>query len=121
MKIRMFSFVSFLIILFLATNSHAGSLKISKDDFGEQWPFSVSEGTLSCTAPSTVTFKANGVKYAVNGIARGAGYADIIPIWIEDEKIRKDLQKAFPDQKIDDMVPNVNIGPIIQKGLSLCK
>lgn len=76
------------------------------------WPFTVPEGTLLCApygvggSQQSVTFVANRVMYAVNGTAKGAGqFEDIESIW-----------KANPE------IPGtkVNIGPVLEKGLSLC-
>ena len=60
---------------------------VSQVDYGEDWPFSVKEGVLSCD-PSRrgggrldVVFTTGGVSYALNGTARGSGdYAEIDPI-----------------------------------------
>lgn len=76
------------------------------------WPFTVPEGTLLC-APygvggnqQSVTFVANRAMYAVNGTAKGTGqFEDIDSIWKENPDI--------PGTK-------VNIGPMLEKGLSLC-
>jgi len=94
--------------------SHAGSAQVSQSDFGSNWPLTVSKGTLSC-APlggdlGIVTFSENGKTYAVNGLAKGRakqnGWRAIDEIW-----------KANPS------VPGtkINIGPLIDRGLSLCK
>lgn len=83
---------------------------VSKDDLGEAWPFSVSEGVLDCEGSGgvgAVTFEANGTTYAVNGVAKdqGAG-ADIEEIWLDDPTI--------PGAK-------KSISPIIDRGLALCE
>jgi hypothetical protein len=72
---------------------------------GNQWPFTVADGTVRCENGLWVTFAAEGHRYAVNGTARTqSDYPDIDPIWapgtIEGTK--------------------VNIGPIIDIGLDLC-
>ena len=77
------------------------------------WPFTVSEGTLLC-APygvggnqQSVTFVANRRMYAANGTAKGTDqFEDIDAIWKDNPDI--------PGTK-------VNIGPILDKGLSLCR
>lgn len=87
------------------------TLKVS--DFGDAWPFKVPEIVLSCTLLDgrlhLVTFTAGGKTYALNGTARNLakekGWADIDEIWRDDP--------AGHGIK-------VNVGPIIDKGLSLC-
>lgn len=61
-----------------------GSVRVSRADFGDEWPLTVEEGILACDADA-VTFIANGVVYAVNGTAetRGGG-VDIDPIWADN-------------------------------------
>lgn len=76
------------------------------------WPFTVPEGTLLC-APygvggnqQSVTFVANRTMYAVNGTAKSTGqFEEIEAIWKDNPEI--------PGTK-------VNIGPMLEKGLSLC-
>lgn len=75
---------------------------VSADGFGRAWPFTVDEGVLSCESlgpASAVTFMApDGTEYGVNGTALSKGYPRINPI-----------QRRGAD-----------IGPIIDRGLSLC-
>jgi len=52
----------------------------------------------------SVTFKAGGDVYAVNGLAKGQGFKDIEPIWADDPETGS----------------KKNIGPIIDRGLALC-
>lgn len=52
----------------------------------------------------SVTFKARGDVYAVNGLAKGQGFKDIEPIWADDPETGS----------------KKNIGPIIDRGLALC-
>jgi hypothetical protein len=119
MKLKnIFLFIVFSITL-LASNANAKSITISKENFGNSWPFTVSQGELSCSGNS-VTFKANGKTYAVNGTAKSRGYAPINEIWKDDEKMIKILKESFPGEDIGPP-PKINIGPIIDKGLSLCK
>ena len=95
------------------STAYAGSARVTQSDFGSNWPLTVSNGTLSCSPLGDlgiVTFSANEKTYAVNGIAKGRakqnGWRPIDEIW-----------KANPT------VPGtkINIGPLIDKGLSLCK
>jgi hypothetical protein len=66
----------------------------------------VPQGILGCTQPpfpGAVTFNVNGKVYGVNGSARDSGYPNVTPVW-----------KAPPGG-----LP-VDIGAVIDKGLSLC-
>jgi len=82
-----------------------GSLYVSASDFGDEWPLTVTSGTLRCEAPSVVVFSAGGVEYGVNGMATTQGYPEIDPIWADDPS---------------EYIPKKNIGPLIQRGLELC-
>lgn len=58
---------------------------------------------LGCTKPQSVTFNVNGTLYGVNGAAIDHGNQPVDPIW----------KTASPG-------PRADLGPMIQKGLSLC-
>lgn len=80
---------------------------VSSTTFQGEWMLTVDSGELLCETPNTVIFIApDGTKYAVNGIAKSRGYADIQPIWKDNPQI--------PGTKI-------NIGSLIDEGLKLCK
>ena len=102
----------------------ASDKRIKAEDFGEAWPFTVSEGVLSCSGASAVTFTANGVTYAVNGMASTAGFADIEPIWKFNwsmyEEIAKALNITAQEAKAQVGPVRINIGPIIDTGFALC-
>ena len=86
------------------------SLHVTQKDFGDKWPFTVSEGELECLPPGIVIFKVNEQTYAANGLAGSRGYKSIDVIWKDDqEKISKG--EAFT---------KVNLSNIINKGLELC-
>jgi hypothetical protein len=54
---------------------------VSRAEFGDKWPLTVSDGVLACTN-NAVTFTHGGRTYAVNGRARGSKkYPEIEPIW----------------------------------------
>jgi hypothetical protein len=65
-----------------------------------------SSGTLGCTQPpfpGAVTFNVNGTTYGLNGTAQDSGFPAVNPIW----------KKAPGGLRVD-------IGGMIDKGLSLC-
>jgi hypothetical protein len=89
------------------------SMGVTRHEYGSRWPFTVSEGVLTCrdsgvTAGATemkeVLFTADGITYALNGYAKGRrSYQDVTAIWADDP--------AIPGAKKD-------IGPIINRALN---
>ena len=73
---------------------------ISRADYGDDWPFTVEEGTLICDLRQ-VTFAHDGVVYGLNRTARATGlYEDIAPLQVEDassEDGRKSLEPLVED------------------------
>lgn len=91
----------------LAGITTAFGVEISEVEYGDRWPFTVASGDLECVTPSKVIFRAGGRTYAVNGTAGADNrFANIRPIWKDNPEI--------PGTKI-------NIGPVINQGLTLCK
>lgn len=89
-------------------------MQITESEYGEEWPLTVKEGTINCKSLGTlgiITFNANGIIYAVNGTAKARarqnGWREINEIW-----------KDNPNPQYG---PKINIAPLVQKGLSLCK
>jgi len=94
--------------------SAAQVVSVSKDDVGEpwsgeDWPFTVPSGTVELVGCCSVVFRRGGTVYAVNGTARtGAereGWVDFV-----DSGLWRDDPSGYG---------KVNIGPIIDLGLSL--
>lgn len=49
------------------------------------WPLIVEEGVIRCPGAGRLVFVADGVEYALNGLAKGGGeYRDIDSIWADD-------------------------------------
>ncbi len=84
--------------------------KITKQELGAEWAFTVDEGVLACDGKKgvgAVTFTTGGKTYALNGAAKQTNKYDLVDsIWAEDTSI-KGAKK--------------DIGTIIQRGLKLCK
>ena len=84
-------------------------LRISKQDFGEAWPFKVDSGILAgygSGGVGQVVFTANGVTYALNETAARTGACDkVSAVWADDP--------SKPGEKKD-------LGPVIARGLQLC-
>jgi hypothetical protein len=48
------------------------TVKVTRQDFGDKWPFTVNEGELGCKQTDigqALLFKTGGVSYAINGTA----------------------------------------------------
>lgn len=89
-----------------AEQTEPGTRVIGSADFVGSWPLTIDPVTLRCEPPSRVTVEANGTAYGINGMAIGAGYPEVNPIWRDNPEI--DGTK-------------INIGPLIQAGLALCE
>lgn len=93
---------------------------ITREQFGEEWPFTVESGVLGCGAVEgspgvgSVVFEADGsggTFYAINGTAKGLadeqGWHPLEEIWADDPATAQYGGK-------------VSIEPIIELGLSTC-
>ena len=88
--------------------SDAAGVSVSRQEYGDEWPFTVERGELWCVSPGrNVLFVADGVNYAVNDRARASKrWVDIEGrIWREDPKI--------PGTR-------VSLSNLIQRGLTFC-
>jgi len=83
---------------------------VSRAEFGDRWPLTVESGTLRCEPDygTALVIVVGNVKYALNGRARGqidqTGWRD------SRELVRKDQDGGL-----------ANVGPLIERGLALCK
>ena len=81
---------------------------ITREEYGDDWPFTVDSGTLSCwddplSDRIEVTFDTgDGIEYALNGSAKDAGPPEL------DETVLTD----YPDA--------IKTLPLIDRGLDLC-
>lgn len=57
------------------------------EGMGEEWPLTVDEGQIRCPGGGQLVLEVDGTEYALNGLAQGAGYADIDPIWADDPEV----------------------------------
>jgi hypothetical protein len=95
--------IALFVMQFISSCGASNSLKVKSSDFGDEWMLTVNEGELKCEG-GAISFTANGTAYAVNGTAKGKGYADISSIW----------KAGTPP------VPKKSISPLIDKGKTLC-
>ena len=94
--------VGFLFVTALLPEPSREGIEISQAEYGDQWPFAIQQGRLRCEGAGAVILTSRGKDYGVNGIA-GRRYASIKPV-----------RKSTGD-------PSIDIGPIISRGLTLCK
>jgi hypothetical protein len=86
----------------------SNSKEVSREDYGEKWPLTVKSGVLACSG-SAVTFKANGVIYALNGTALTQKK------WVNIAQIQADDPSSPPGIKW-----KKSVDPLIKDGLKLC-
>jgi len=82
------------------------AIKISKAEFGKDWPFTVRAGHLRCAGTGVIVFTSGGTQYALNGDPNTGGYAPI-------QAIAKPTHAPGKAR--------FNLLPIIDRGLRLCK
>lgn len=90
---------------------------ISKEMFGDKWPFTVESGTLECKGYA-VFFIHNNIRYGVNGTSHSKQDKDIDAIWKYNEEMMKALKELGDTEG---PYPKISIGPIVDRGLKLCK
>lgn len=87
---------------------------VSRDMYGERWPFTFEDGVVACEPVARVIFIHDGVKYALNGWAQEwanvAGYEDKTPFWLDD-----------PEFAARGWEGKISTAPLISLGLSLCE
>ena len=98
MKRLLFIFITILVLI--SCSGNPGQL-VTKNEFGENWAFSVEEGYVYSIDQAAI-FKAGGIEYQLNGVAQMKGYKSIDPIWRNNPD--------YPGMKID-------IGPFIKLAL----
>jgi Protein of unknown function (DUF2511) len=77
-----------------------GGIEVNQSQYANHWPFEVEQARLRCEGKGAVILNVRGADYAVNGMAASNRY--------------RPIQAVIIDPKID-------IGPIISRGLTLCK
>ena len=104
--IRLYLTAILSITFFISCSDH--SKRLSKDDFGDDWPFRVESGSVQCLDEHIVVFNTNGDTYALNDAARLSGdYKNIRDI------LRPDAN--YPGRKI-----MMDLSLIEFEGLKLC-
>jgi uncharacterized protein DUF2511 len=100
-----------------ASSVARSGVEVTAAEYGDKWPFTVERGLLRCEPPGRVVFRVDSTDYAVNGLA-SSRYLKIDSIW----RVNTKMQEAFKAAGAEtDFVPRISIGPMIQRGLELCK
>jgi len=120
----------------LASFAQTWSVHITKEEYGEKWPFTVPAGTLTCetllingkprsiggSLLGIVTFHTHNKTYAMNGLAdaRAAsrGYRPLEEIW----RANPDIARQYKEARIKppDII-RVDFSSILKRGLALCR
>jgi hypothetical protein len=74
-------------------------IKINQSEYGKRWPFATAQGSLRCEGEGAIILTVGGKDYAVNGMA----------------------SNRYPPIQAATINPHTDIGPIISRGLTLCK
>jgi len=100
-------FFSLLFALCLSACKDETGIRVTKEEYGERWPFTVDEGYLDCKGFREVIFRVGRKEYGLSGEAVGAEkYLNIDPIWREDPQMKG---------------TKIIVTPLVQKGLGICK
>jgi Protein of unknown function (DUF2511) len=75
-------------------------IEVSQSQYATHWPFEVEQARLRCEGKGAVILNVRGMDYALNGLAASNRYRPIQAVMID---------------------PKIDIGPIISRGLTLCK
>jgi len=108
----LYYFSLLIFIISCSSPTQRNTLKFTKYEYGDKWPFSVNEIEVFCSGYKEIYCKAsNGKTYALNGSAKGVSNNDptiskIDEIWLDDPN--------WDGLKI-------SYGDFITKGLELCE
>jgi len=100
MKVLLFGLIIGVLTLCGCSES---SKEITKEMYGDDWPFTVTSGRLECLPPTAVVFHTNGKTYPLNGWAKTMG-------------MKRDWERGD-----DIFTKKVGRGLMIEEGLKLCK
>ncbi|OAD19757.1 hypothetical protein THIOM_004593 [Candidatus Thiomargarita nelsonii] len=97
----------------LAKRRKLPSLLITAEEYGDKWPFTVSEGILECMPPGIVTFNVNDNIYALNDLASllasARGYKNLDEIRIESMPVELTLFKEKGLELCEHSRPHVSL------------
>jgi hypothetical protein len=84
---RKYIWVSMAVTIMILSGCSSSEKRVSDSDFGDEWPFTVDNGTVECLGdPYVIIFRSNGRTYALNDAARATEqYEDISVIVRTDD------------------------------------
>jgi hypothetical protein len=102
--------LALLAIVLIGCSGGTEPIKVTQAEYGERWPFTVSEGIIDCVSRSDVVMKVGEDVYAVNGTARSKVrsrlYKDLAEIW-RNQPAGLEGKVPIPDE-------------LMQQGLKVC-
>ncbi len=84
---------------------------VSADKYGDEWPFTVTEGCLQCKS-NAIVMHSGGKTYNINGKAIGRYKNRYTDSW--------KILKPHPNKIVAEGGGKMNVRPIIKEGLKLC-
>ena len=71
--------------------------RITQEQFGDDWPFTLSEVNVECMPHKAIVVRTDHYTYALNGAAMDAGYDSIrySSIWLDDPEIGSGYKKSL--------------------------
>lgn len=99
-----------LVVVFASTSlaATASTLVVTKQEFGNNWPFNADKATLSCFKDLLPVASINGKNYGLTGMAKSLGHTPLTP----DTPIWRDNP---------DTGAKVSLYAVSEKARSLCK
>jgi hypothetical protein len=105
--------IALILVTALVDATAEAARAVTASDFGDRWPFTVTEGELDCIRGreesgrrrDAIVFRSGGKTYALNGPAERRGDLSIDPIWRADP--------ANPQRR-------VNLAPLLYLAVSEC-
>ena len=103
----------FLIVSLLVGCGGGDSVIVKEENYGEQWPLTVSEAELFCKGYGAIYVKIGGDYYGVNGF--GINY--VKENFPNSSRNIKDIWRSDPRG----INPNVSLNPLFEAGGELCE
>lgn len=74
------------VTLSCSSGSSSKTVRVTKGQFGDEWPFAVTEATIECRRGDVILLRTGQRTYGLNGAAVDAGYDSIrySSIWLDD-------------------------------------